>query len=245
MFALLFHSFLSILFPIIVRAAQQPLSTTTTVTLYYESLCPFSQEFFNHQLVKVHRSNLENHVTIDLVPYGNVRVTRKEESSNKNGSTVELKEFHCQHGTEECFGNRIQGCVIEHYRNNNNQNNTTNGTKTSTLSSKSTSFAFVECMFSDEHNLRDARGNAQRCAQKLNLDWSLFNKCADGPEGLRIFEENGHKTDALQPPHTSVPWITIDGVHNDAIQHEARTDLLTYLCQHYLNHGRTFDGCSH
>ena len=41
------------------------------------------------------------------------------------------------------------------------------------------------------------------------------------------------ETEALNPPHTYVPWIVADGVHTEDINDQISVSLLDYVCQNY------------
>ena len=43
----------------------------------------------------------------------------------------------------------------------------------------------------------------------------------------------GLKTESLDPPHNYVPWLLVDGVHNDTLQNLAMADLTALVCQTY------------
>ena len=43
----------------------------------------------------------------------------------------------------------------------------------------------------------------------------------------------GLKTESLDPPHNYVPWLLVDGVHNDTLQNLALADLTALVCQTY------------
>ena len=45
------------------------------LSLYYESLCPYSQKFINDDLVKLFESDLHRITDLKLVPFGNGKVS--------------------------------------------------------------------------------------------------------------------------------------------------------------------------
>ena len=53
--------------------------------------------------------------------------------------------------------------------------------------------------------------NAQ-CAKRLGIPYQPIEKCTRGPKGNHLEHKMAEKTNALQPPHTYVPWVTINGV---------------------------------
>ena len=80
------------------------------VTVYYETLCPDSQQFIRYQLWPTYQ-NVSSIMDIELVPYGKASYTQS------NGSI----SFRCQHGPRECRGNMIQACAIKILQGNQSQ----------------------------------------------------------------------------------------------------------------------------
>lgn len=70
-----------------------------SLALYYESLCPYSANFIVNYLAKIFNNGIIDIVDLDLVPYGNARLTA-------NGTIT------CQHGPNECLLNTIEACAI-------------------------------------------------------------------------------------------------------------------------------------
>lgn len=72
-----------------------------------------------------------------------------------------------------------------------------------------------------------------KCAKQLNLDFEALSSCANSVEGLAYEYLMGGETQALNPPHRGVPWITVNGKHTDNIQSQALTNLLKLVCDSY------------
>lgn len=121
-------------------------------------------------------------------------------------------QFTCQHGIEECYGNLIETCAIYYHSN------------------TSVYLPFIHCV---EASSSIPRESAAGCAEKLGLDYSQIKSCADGPLGNSLEHKMALKTDALQPPHKYVPWVTLNGVHTKQIQSEAVQDLEGLICKTY------------
>ncbi|CAJ2656063.1 unnamed protein product [Trifolium pratense] len=73
-----------------------------TMSIYYESLCPFCADFIVNHLVKLFQTNLISIVNLRLVPWGNAWI--------KPDGT-----FDCQHGNDECVLNTVEACTIKIY----------------------------------------------------------------------------------------------------------------------------------
>ena len=54
-----------------------------------------------------------------------------------------------------------------------------------------------------------------------------------GPEGNRLEHAMGAKTESLDPPHNYVPWIVVDGEHDNETQQAAMDNLLALVCKLY------------
>lgn len=77
-------------------------NSTVKLTVFYESLCPDSIDFFNQQLRPAYL-DLSHNVKLDLVPYG----FAKQNYSHGRWT------FTCQHGPKECDYNKIHACAIK------------------------------------------------------------------------------------------------------------------------------------
>ncbi|KFK23481.1 hypothetical protein AALP_AAs46213U000100 [Arabis alpina] len=79
-------------------------SDKVKLNLYYESLCPYCQEFIVDDLVKLFDTDLHTITDLNLVPFGNAHVS--------DDLTVT-----CQHGEEECKLNALEACAINTWPN--------------------------------------------------------------------------------------------------------------------------------
>ena len=51
-----------------------------------------------------------------------------------------------------------------------------------------------------------------QCAKKLGLDFAAISECMNSTYGNHYEHDMAAATDMLFPPHTFVPWITINWV---------------------------------
>jgi len=145
-----------------------------------------------------------NIMDVTLVPYGNAQESREEDQW----------QYQCQHGPAECVGNLIETCAI------------------SILYNTSVYFPFIHCV---ETNIQySPRSTAESCASQLGIDFAPIDKCQSGPQGNMLEHEMAEKTNALEPPHQYVPWITMNGKHTNQIQNEATSNLLKLVCDNYM-----------
>ncbi|GMI71438.1 OAS HIGH ACCUMULATION 1 [Hibiscus trionum] len=75
-----------------------------TLSVYYETLCPYCADFVANHLVKLFDNRLFSIIDLRLVPWGNAVI-------QSDGT------FLCQHGPDECILNAIEACTISLYPN--------------------------------------------------------------------------------------------------------------------------------
>uniref|UniRef100_A0A6M2CIH6 Putative gamma-interferon inducible lysosomal thiol reductase n=1 Tax=Rhipicephalus microplus TaxID=6941 RepID=A0A6M2CIH6_RHIMP len=117
--------------------------------------------------------------------------------------------FTCQHGKQECYVNEVQTCAVKYVH------------PTRKL------LDLVTCMF----QYPDPTKAGEPCARKVNTDWPVLDKCSRGPEGTQLLWAMGNRTRGHQPNIDYVPWVEINGVHNETMAKRASKDLLGLLCE--------------
>jgi hypothetical protein len=105
----------------------------------------------------------------------------------------------------------------------------------------SAQFGFVACVEANNTASVAYASLARACAAEAGLgDTSAeaILRCFGGPDAL-AYE---HAMAAATPgDHAYVPWIIIDGVHDEAAQTAAQADLLEYVCATYKGPHRSGD----
>lgn len=145
-----------------------------------------------------------DHVDLIEVPYGNAQGTPPN--------------VQCQHGDDECKGNRYECCSIQLYPN------------------ATQWYPFVRCM----ENAGDSMlQEVQQCASKASLSYSKIQSCFSGPEGDTCITNAAKATNNLNPPHQYTPWVTVNGKHLSGIQH-----VLSAVCAELKKAGVSPPGCS-
>jgi len=172
------------------------------VSIYYEALCPFSRQLIMDAYPVVQQFLQSGLVNLNLVPWG------KSSEKEEGGSYL----FQCPHGPDECNGNMITTCAMHH------------------LKDPSVYFPFARCIEYYAYKV-PTNTSAKECAKTLSIDYSPIEACATGPEGTILQHEMAAKTKALNPVVATVPWVTLNGVHTDAIQHGLTADMASYICQ--------------
>mmetsp|Transcript_35827 Transcript_35827/g.93385 ORF Transcript_35827/g.93385 Transcript_35827/m.93385 type:complete len:206 (-) Transcript_35827:204-821(-) len=116
----------------------------------------------------------------------------------------------CQHGADECTGNIVESCMLTH------------------IPDFTEHFAVLKCM----EEIGEAATDFAQCAKQNSISAdvvSAINKCASGSEGKDIEQAMKKATDALQPAHQFVPWVTVNG---QALGQDL-DQLVQYVCKAY------------
>ncbi|KAH8025273.1 hypothetical protein MRX96_049922 [Rhipicephalus microplus] len=117
--------------------------------------------------------------------------------------------FECQHGPQECYVNTVQACAVKY------------------VHPIKKLINFVACMFRQD----DPAKSGQLCADNVGTHWAALDKCSGGPEGEQLLRKMGERTLALKPPMKWVPYVQINGVHDDNIESLVETDLFGFACE--------------
>jgi interferon gamma-inducible protein 30 len=127
--------------------------------------------------------------------------------------------FICQHGDNECYGNILQNCAQD----------------------KMPKEEFYKALICIEDNLRELNKNFDKLAEKCITDEDLLKKtteCLKGKEGKELH----HLAFKATPENKQyVPWIVVDGKHDDAVENQILTDMNNYVCN--LAGNKDLEGC--
>ena len=98
--------------------------------------------------------------------------------------------IECQHGPLECTLNRWEQCALGTYGRDN-------------------ALPFIFCL--EDSSADPSEEKARGCAARLGYDAGALEACTTSEQGDLYERSAGAITDALQPAHTWVPWVTVDG----------------------------------
>lgn len=118
--------------------------------------------------------------------------------------------FTCQHGPQECWGNLLESCTLH-------------------FEKFPTAFEIIHCAEVSLYPI-DAY---QKCVTDFGGDYDQIHDCAKGSLGNKLEHEMALKTEALDPPHNYVPWVTVNGVHTEDMEKAAEKNLLSLVCTTY------------
>ncbi|XP_052750762.1 GILT-like protein 1 isoform X2 [Galleria mellonella] len=171
------------------------------IAVYYESLCPDSKRFITTQLAPVWR-DFRGVVKVKLVPYG----------KSTHDKINDKWQFNCHHGPNECYGNKVQSCIL----------------KDRSLADTD-KMELVICLMSQASPDK----SLDTCLNQINKqsESEKLTRCANGEQGDGLLATYGDKTDAVQRPLAFVPTVIINEKFDQAIQDEAFKDLKAVVCR--------------
>lgn len=174
---------------------------TVKVSVYYESLCSDSVAFIDNQLVPTYKK-LNKAINIDFVPYGKANQTQHK------GHWV----FTCQHGPEECKGNRLHACLVD-----------------SLYPRRSKKLVnVIGCLMGNNDHFKAL----PQCAKKVKLNPDKFIKCAKNKKGEKLLAAFGDRTHNFTPLINYVPTIVFNDVYNEEESRTAEKDLESIVCKY-------------
>ncbi|KAK4883625.1 hypothetical protein RN001_006944 [Aquatica leii] len=137
------------------------------VSIYYEVLCPDSYQFLTQQFCPVYKK-IGSSLNVHLVPYG--RATHKFIDNEWI--------FTCQHGPDECWGNKIQACGINE------------------VEEQDAKIEFMCCIM---NNYQQAATTTQLnyCVHHLNTTSKSVLNCTGSSLGTNLLVSYGNETHAL------------------------------------------------
>eukprot|EP00827_Trimyema_finlayi_P000581 TRINITY_DN111_c0_g1_i1.p1 TRINITY_DN111_c0_g1~~TRINITY_DN111_c0_g1_i1.p1 ORF type:complete len:241 (+),score=97.34 TRINITY_DN111_c0_g1_i1:3-725(+) len=175
---------------------------------FVESLCPDCMDFMENSFIKAYKvKDIEQIVEWNFQPYGNAH--QKKEGNKWT--------FTCQHGEKECYGNLMETCAIASF-------------------SKIISSDFIICLekeVKEPQYFKDFDKAAAACESILKIDLTSVKECMKSDKGNELEHQVADKTDALQPPHNYVPWITVNGNHYVDDENKIIENMLGYVCSAY------------
>ncbi|XP_002528051.2 gamma-interferon-responsive lysosomal thiol protein [Ricinus communis] len=163
--------------------SKKVVTQKVALSLYYESLCPYCQNFIVKPLAEAVKSDLMTIVDLQLFPWGNAVL-------QPNNTVV------CQHGEDECYLNTIHACAINLWPD---------------VMKHFNLVKCIEEQQHPGITRVSAEESWQVCAEKLKLPSQRIKDCYDTGLGGQLLLQFGNKTNHLKPPHQYVPWVVVNG----------------------------------
>uniref|UniRef100_A0A1Q3FLF9 Putative gamma-interferon inducible lysosomal thiol reductase-like protein n=1 Tax=Culex tarsalis TaxID=7177 RepID=A0A1Q3FLF9_CULTA len=181
------------------------------VNVYYESLCPDSAKFINEQLYPA-MQQFRGNVDLKLIPFG-------KSSYRTQGSET---TFECHHGPNECYGNKVHACAIQHIESSSYEPNNTKEVLT---------LNYVNCLM-ERAQLKSGEFPGESCARDTDIrNWENIAACANDTEGSDLLRKAGDETNKLQKPLTSVPTVAFRQTYDRDTQTQAVDNFRAALCK--------------
>ncbi|XP_026333635.1 GILT-like protein 1 [Hyposmocoma kahamanoa] len=170
------------------------------VAVYYESLCPDSKKFIVEQLAPVWR-DFRGAIKVKLVPYGKATHDR----------TPTGWQFICHHGPNECYGNKVQACILK---------------DRSMIDTEK--MDLIICLMGTANPDK----SLDMCLAKFNKaeESEKLTRCANGEQGDNLLASYGDKSDAVLRPLQFVPTVVINEKFNQTTQDLAYSNLKEAVC---------------
>ncbi|KAF5308634.1 hypothetical protein FQR65_LT06095 [Abscondita terminalis] len=180
--------------------ASYQVDNVLKVSIYYESLCPDSIRFLTNQLYPAYYK-INSSLALDFVPYGKA-------SHTCDGDRC---QFSCQHGPNECSGNKYQACGLKEHQSQDQQ------------------IEFVNCVMGASNP--SAESTIANCAPKLGVPIETILECASSSKGDQILARLGDQTHAVDPKIYFIPTIVFNDSYDFDQHWGSISDFLGTACK--------------
>ena len=181
--------------------AQKPKSFIPKIQVYIESLCPDCVNFITGAFKEFYEKvKNPNLAEIEFIPYGNAKEVYNT-STNKY-------DFSCQHGENECYGNLIETCSIQ-------------------IQGRIKSYETILCIESNIENYDLNFDNTlEFCLKNDQKILQEIKNCVESDMGNLYEHQMAQKTEE----HNHVPWIVVNGIHDEDTENKIIESLIDYIC---------------
>ena len=181
--------------------ARSPSYSVPKIQVYIESLCPDCVNFITRSFKEFYEKvQKPNLVDIEFIPFGNAKETYNKETNKY--------EFECQHKENECYGNLIETCAIQ-------------------ILGRKKSYETIICIESNIYNLDDDFDKTlELCLQNDQNALNEVKNCVASDMGNYYEHQMAQKTG----DHSWVPWVVVNGVHDEVVENKIIDNLIDYIC---------------
>jgi len=170
------------------------------LTVFFETLCPDCINFFVNQLHPT-MAELGDYMTVDVTAYG---------FSSDTPAAGGGYSFTCQHGPNECYGNKMMACARQH------------------LPSPASYIQFAVCAMVSKY----PPYAAQDCASSME-EYAAIYACETSTEGEVLLHDIGVLQKEAAPNMNWSPYMIVDGKHTATLQDDAEHHLKQLVCDQY------------
>ena len=175
------------------------------IEAFTESLCPDCIHFLETSVAQAIKApGFFDMAELVIYPYGNAY---EKQVGDK-------WVYTCQHGTFECQGNSLENCAKKYFE-------------------EANFFNWLICVEGDIIQTGSWDQSGSSCGLKLGLNFETVKKCASSAEANALVHKSAVKTENLNPPHTYVPWIVVNGEHDIGAENNILNSLLAYVCANF------------
>ena len=172
------------------------------IQVYIESLCPDCVDFITKSFKDFYEKvDKPNLAEVEFIPYGNAKEVYN--------TTTNQYDFTCQHGENECYGNLIETCAIQ-------------------VQGRVQSYKTILCIESNIASYKlDFDNTLKYCLSDDENTLKEIQNCVESDMGNYYEHQMAQKTDTN---HKWVPWVVVDGVHDENVENQIISSLIDYLC---------------
>ncbi|KAM5560508.1 gamma-interferon-responsive lysosomal thiol protein-like [Rosa sericea] len=191
-------------------------SQKVDLTIYYDTLSPYCEEFIVYELPKAFELELMHIINLRLVPYGNAYI---QEPNNT---------ISCQNGPAECYLNSIEACVISIW-----PDVVCSYFIISLTVMQNKHFKFIHCVAWQNLGRLQLKEHAWKSCSKITmLSDKPVSNCYKSRYAKKLLLRYANETKHLDPPHTNVPWVVI----NKRPLYYDYKNFVSYVCEAYQGH---------
>jgi len=117
--------------------------------------------------------------------------------------------FTCQHGPTECEGNIVHNCAVKYVP-------------------EASLLPYINCMMKDNY---EPLKIGKTCAEMLDIDWPVIEKCSNGDEGKELMEQAGHESLGVKHHLSFIPTIALNDDYSN--QRGLLKNLLAGVCKKF------------
>lgn len=113
-------------------------------------------------------------------------------------------DFSCQHGPVECLGNTVHNCAVKYVQQ---------------------PLPYIKCMMDNNY---DPMAIGKQCADMLDINWEVIERCANSNEGKQLLATAGSESLGVQPHLSFIPTVALNGDFSE--QNLRLKNLLSTVC---------------